>query len=150
MGTAMHKLFLHVRVTKSTLSALCIVSPLSTLTVIYLTPNLAIVYPYMKKEPNACPSLHIALIWPLSKLPSTYIHNRADLNHALYRKYWLSAGKDLWFTPRQLHRELLHCINWETVADLEIQKGGFSHWRTKCTRKILGCRVHFQSRFKTV
>jgi len=22
--------------------------------------------------------------------------------------------KDLWFTPRQLHRELLHCIIWET------------------------------------
>jgi len=34
---------LHVRVTKSTSSALCIVSPLSTLTLIYLTPNLAIV-----------------------------------------------------------------------------------------------------------
>jgi len=25
-----------------------------------------------------------------------------------------SAGKDLWFTPRQLHRELLHFICWET------------------------------------
>ena len=30
----------------------CIVSPLSTLTLIYLTPNLATVYSYMKKEPH--------------------------------------------------------------------------------------------------
>ena len=43
---------LHVIVTKSTSSALCIVSPFSTLTLIYLTPNLAIVFSYMKKEPK--------------------------------------------------------------------------------------------------
>ena len=30
-----------------------------------------------------------------------------------------------------------------TVADLEIQKGGFSHWRAKHARKFLGCHAHF-------
>ena len=35
------------------------------------------------------------------------------------------------------------------VADLEIQKGGFSHWRAKRVRKFLGCHAHFRSRWKS-
>ena len=31
-----------------------------------------------------------------------------------------------------------------SVADLEIQKGGFSHWRAKRARKFLGCHAHFR------
>ena len=31
-----------------------------------------------------------------------------------------------------------------TVADLEIQKRGFSHWCAKCARKFLGCHAHFR------
>jgi len=30
-----------------------------------------------------------------------------------------------------------------SVVDLEMWKGGFSHWRMKC--KIWGCHAHFQS-----
>ena len=36
-----------------------------------------------------------------------------------------------------------------TVADLEIQKGRFSHWRAKRGRKFLGCHAHFRSRWKS-
>ena len=35
-----------------------------------------------------------------------------------------------------------------TVADLEIQKGGFSHWRAKRASKFWGCHAHFRSRWK--
>ena len=35
------------------------------------------------------------------------------------------------------------------VADLEIQKGGFSHWRAKRAGKVLGCHAHFRSRWKS-
>ena len=35
------------------------------------------------------------------------------------------------------------------VADLEIQKGGFNHWRAKRSRKFLGCHAHFRSRWKS-
>jgi len=31
------------------------------------------------------------------------------------------------------------------VADLQIEEGGFSHWRTKRTRKFLSCHAHFRS-----
>jgi len=44
--------FLHVRVMKSTSQALCTVSPLPTLTLIYLILNLAIVYSYIKEPGN--------------------------------------------------------------------------------------------------
>ena len=36
-----------------------------------------------------------------------------------------------------------------TVADLEIQNGGFSHWRAKRVRKFFGCHTHFWSRWKS-
>jgi len=32
------------------------------------------------------------------------------------------------------------------VADLEIQNGGFSHWRSKRTENFLGYHAHFRSR----
>ena len=35
------------------------------------------------------------------------------------------------------------------VADLEIQNGGFSHWRAKAARKFFGSHTHFQSRWKS-
>ena len=35
------------------------------------------------------------------------------------------------------------------VAGLEIQKGGFSHWRAKRVRKFWGCHAHFRSRWKS-
>ena len=37
----------------------------------------------------------------------------------------------------------------DAVADLEIQNGGFSHWRAKRVRKFLGCHAHFRSRWKS-
>ena len=37
-----------------------------------------------------------------------------------------------------------------TVADLEIQKGGLSHWRAKRARKFLGCHAHFRSRWNAL
>ena len=33
-----------------------------------------------------------------------------------------------------------------SVADLEIEKGGFSHWRAKRAGHFLGCHAHFRSR----
>ena len=35
------------------------------------------------------------------------------------------------------------------VADLEIQKGGFSHWHAKPTCKFLDSHAHFRSRWKS-
>ena len=35
------------------------------------------------------------------------------------------------------------CIQYISVADLEIQKGGFNHWCTKHTKNFLGCHAHF-------
>ena len=40
-------------------------------------------------------------------------------------------------------------IIWSPVADLEIQKGGFSHWHAKRICKFLGCRAHFRTHWKS-
>ena len=37
-------------------------------------------------------------------------------------------------------------MNSLAVADLEMEKGGFSHWRAKRAGKFLGCHAHFRSR----
>ena len=47
------------------------------------------------------------------------------------------------------HAHSFHFELHNTVADLEIQKGGFSHWRAKPARKFLGCHAHFRSRWKS-
>ena len=47
-----------------------------------------------------------------------------------------------------LDYEHLVLLTWP-VADLEIQKGGFSHWRAKRARKFLGCHAHIRSRWKS-
>jgi len=41
---------------------------------------------------------------------------------------------------------ITHHVIISPVVGLEIQKGGFSHWRAKHTRKFLGSHAHFRSR----
>ena len=52
-------------------------------------------------------------------------------------------------TPRQDKVVEIELRSIATVADLDIQKGGFSHWRAKRVRKFLGCHAHFRSRWKS-
>jgi len=51
----------------------------------------------------------------------------------------------------QTHLLFPRILVWlsQSVADLEIQKGGFSHWRAKRAGKFLGCHTHFRSRWKS-
>ena len=51
------------------------------------------------------------------------------------------------FDTQQVYKKKSSKTN--SVADLEIQKGGFSHWRAKRARKFLGCHAHFWSRWKS-
>ena len=46
-------------------------------------------------------------------------------------------------------RRVFDKIHKHPVADLEIQNGGFSHWRAKRVCKFLGCHARFRSRWKS-
>ena len=65
----------------------------------------------------------------------------------VYKKNLFCAGDKHLYSFVASH--MFSCNLGVSVADLEIQKGGFSRWRAKRACKFLGCHAHFQSRWKS-